>query len=72
MRLDLLLVPDLVNSLCLKGKVCSHFSDSTCLSEPSQGLSLKEFRNVATIGNLFKQQVSQIGIAIDKCTVYKS
>jgi len=53
-QLDLILVPDLVNGLCLKGSVCSHLSDSTCLSEPLQGLSLKQFHKVETIGNLFK------------------
>jgi len=40
--------------------VRSHFSDSTSLPEPFQGLSLKQFCKVEAIGNLFKQQVSQI------------
>jgi len=33
---------------------------SICLSEALQGLSLKEFHKVETIGNFFKQLVSQI------------
>jgi len=41
---------------------------SGCLSESSHRLSLKQFHKDETIGNLFKQQVSQIGIDFDKGT----
>ena len=52
--------------------MCSHLPDSTCLSEPLQGLSLKQFCKVETIGIYSSDRYHRFGIAVDKFTVYKN
>ena len=73
MWLDPLLVPDLVNSLCLRVKVCSHLSHSTftCQS-PSKGFHCNSFAKLKQEVIYSSDRYHRFGIAVDKFTVYKS